>query len=53
MAFMRYCMLNAIDGSEDSEIHVQGVQNYDIGESRNEESGETSSSDEERESKSE
>lgn len=52
-AFKRCGMLNAIDGSEDSEIHVQGVENYDIGESSDEESEEESSSDEESESESE
>ena len=36
-AFKRCGMLNAIDGSEDSEIRVQGVENYKIGESESEE----------------
>ena len=44
---------HAIVGSEDSEIHVQGVENYDIGESSDEESGEENSSDKESESESE
>lgn len=52
-AFKRCGMLNAIDGSEDSEIHVQGIENYDIGESSDEESEEEDSSDEESESENE
>jgi len=44
-AFKRCGMLNAIDGSEDSEIHVQGIDNYDIGVSSVEEAGELDDSD--------
>ena len=45
-AFKRCGMYNAHDGSEDSEIHVQGIENYDIGRSDDAES-ESDSSDEE------
>jgi len=36
-AFKRCGMYNAIDGSEDSEIRVQGIANYEIGDSSDEE----------------
>ena len=38
-AFKRCGMFNAIDGSEDNEIHVQDIENYDIGESSDEDEG--------------
>lgn len=44
-AFKRCGMLNAIDGSEDSEIHVQGIEDYTIGESSDEEESESDGSD--------
>ena len=46
-AFKRCGMLNAVDGSEDHEIHVQGIDDYEIGESSDEEDeGSDSDSDE-------
>ena len=46
-AFNRCGMLNAVDGSEDHEIHVQGIDDYEIGESSDEEDeGSDSDSDE-------
>ena len=38
--FKKYGMYNAIDGSEDSEIRVQGIETYETGASSDEESDE-------------
>lgn len=45
-AFIHCGMLNAVDGSEDKFIKVQGIENYDIGVSSDESDDSSSSSDE-------